>query len=325
MKQNGLREKAHVLSSLTITACAVLLPFGTLPMLHAQQTPTAARSGAAAMPAPPPPTRLDEENEPAKPTKPGNEGIKVHGHWVLQVKNADGTLGERREFNNSLVTTYGAYKAGLTEPSGSGLLAGILAGDITVGSPAIGFVQGPPAGLASIDQSTWCEAQDLYAPMLGSGISCYAYSATNSLWNAGPSSQNLSASIGLVLVSPGLTATVTFYPAANLVLTGNYVVPSGLTSIGAVQSLYGVCVPNSGGYKNIYIGSNTLSGTSVPVGAADIAPKSCTLANMNASTTDYPIVGALTSTVLVNSQGAQSALAVNPGQVVTVTVTLSFS
>jgi len=43
MNQNRLRQKEHVVPSLTITACAVLLAFGTPRMLHAQQNPTAAR------------------------------------------------------------------------------------------------------------------------------------------------------------------------------------------------------------------------------------------------------------------------------------------
>ena len=31
-----------------------------------------------------------------------SEGIQVHGHWIIEVKNPDGTLAERREFDNAL-------------------------------------------------------------------------------------------------------------------------------------------------------------------------------------------------------------------------------
>ena len=31
------------------------------------------------------------------------EGIEVHGHWVIEVRNPDGSLAERREFENALV------------------------------------------------------------------------------------------------------------------------------------------------------------------------------------------------------------------------------
>jgi len=34
-----------------------------------------------------------------------NEGIRVHGHWVLEIKNADGSSASRHEFENALVTT----------------------------------------------------------------------------------------------------------------------------------------------------------------------------------------------------------------------------
>src|SRR6476660_2101480 len=30
------------------------------------------------------------------------EGIKVHGHWTIDVRNADGTLATHREFENAL-------------------------------------------------------------------------------------------------------------------------------------------------------------------------------------------------------------------------------
>jgi hypothetical protein len=32
------------------------------------------------------------------------EGIKVHGHWTIEVKNPDGTLAEQREFENALTS-----------------------------------------------------------------------------------------------------------------------------------------------------------------------------------------------------------------------------
>jgi len=35
------------------------------------------------------------------------EGIKVHGHWVIEVRNPDGRLVQRRDFENSL-TSVGA-------------------------------------------------------------------------------------------------------------------------------------------------------------------------------------------------------------------------
>ena len=34
----------------------------------------------------------------------GQEGLKVHGHWTIDVKNADGSLASHNEFENALVT-----------------------------------------------------------------------------------------------------------------------------------------------------------------------------------------------------------------------------
>ena len=34
-----------------------------------------------------------------------SEGITVHGHWTIEVRNPDGTLVESREFENALVST----------------------------------------------------------------------------------------------------------------------------------------------------------------------------------------------------------------------------
>jgi hypothetical protein len=38
----------------------------------------------------------------AKPAGGTGEGIKVHGHWIIDVRNPDGTLATHREFENSL-------------------------------------------------------------------------------------------------------------------------------------------------------------------------------------------------------------------------------
>ncbi|MGA9882351.1 MAG: hypothetical protein WBQ34_01395 [Candidatus Acidiferrales bacterium] len=54
-----------------------------------------------------------------------NSGITVHGHWVIEVKNPDGTVATRREFDNSL------------QPNGQLGIAALLAGNVTGGGLAI--------------------------------------------------------------------------------------------------------------------------------------------------------------------------------------------
>jgi len=54
-----------------------------------------------------------------------HEGIKVHGHWTIEVRNPDGKLVTHTEFENSL-TTANAY-------SGSALLTNTLGRTTTIG------------------------------------------------------------------------------------------------------------------------------------------------------------------------------------------------
>lgn len=68
------------------------------------------------------PERIEQET--ATPSKPGSEGIKVHGHWKIVVKNPDGTVATTSEFENSLITSAG-------NTGGDTFLVGLLAGETT--------------------------------------------------------------------------------------------------------------------------------------------------------------------------------------------------
>jgi hypothetical protein len=48
-----------------------------------------------------------------KPETATNQGLKVHGHWIIDVKNPDGTLAQHRDFENSLQLTGQGYLVGL--------------------------------------------------------------------------------------------------------------------------------------------------------------------------------------------------------------------
>ena len=73
------------------------------------------------------------ENETAASSKPGSEGIKVHGHWKIVVKNPDGAVTTTTEFENSLVTHLGNGSL-----DGSSFLVGLLAGNITPATWVVG-------------------------------------------------------------------------------------------------------------------------------------------------------------------------------------------
>jgi hypothetical protein len=84
-----------------------------------------------------PPAPATAENEEAdSPTKKSarqgaasgggpHEGIKVHGHWTIDVRNPDGSVVTHREFENSLASGSGG---------GAPLLAQILGRQYTVGA-----------------------------------------------------------------------------------------------------------------------------------------------------------------------------------------------
>src|SRR5437660_292934 len=73
------------------------------------------------------------------------QGIKVHGHWVIEVRDADGTLRVRREFENSLTT------------SGQHELADVLGGVTAMGGWIVS-AQGPgvPSKLCNSPQGDLC-------------------------------------------------------------------------------------------------------------------------------------------------------------------------
>jgi hypothetical protein len=87
MKLKIKQRYLHFQTSLA-GACGVLL---TLCAVQVGLTQQSARMKPAAT----------EENAHGAPAKPGDEGIKVHGHWTIDIKNPDGTLAQHHEFENS--------------------------------------------------------------------------------------------------------------------------------------------------------------------------------------------------------------------------------
>jgi hypothetical protein len=96
------------------------------------------------------------------------EGIKVHGHWTIDVKNPDGTLVSHREFDNALQTdgqtslakilTHGTNALGwvvmLADSSGNPVL--ILAEPALTTQNAFGqaIVQFPSNGVLNVTEAT---------------------------------------------------------------------------------------------------------------------------------------------------------------------------
>ena len=62
------------------------------------------------------------------------EGIKIHGHWTIVIKNPDGSVLSRHEFENALV------------PGGSDMLAQLLGRTTTTGGWGISLLPSTPGG-----------------------------------------------------------------------------------------------------------------------------------------------------------------------------------
>jgi len=109
----------------------------------------------------------------AAPSQAGDqaEGIKVHGHWIVEVRDPDGSLVERQEFDNALLQ------------SGSQILTRILGRDQSVGnwtlrtlsqsSPVCENPAGTPIDTCFIAEpgDPFAAAQNHYFETLSVGIS----------------------------------------------------------------------------------------------------------------------------------------------------------
>src|SRR5258706_7693050 len=89
----------RTIGTLILALSLSIFPAAFTSAVHAQ-TPTKA-SAAQSRPSQPS-TNTSTSRESASKGGP-NEGIKVHGHWTIEVRNPDGMLVTHREFENGLV------------------------------------------------------------------------------------------------------------------------------------------------------------------------------------------------------------------------------
>jgi hypothetical protein len=120
----------------------------------AEQKKTAAEKKTEAAP-----KRATEE---AKKKGPG-EGIQVHGHWTIEVKDPDGKVATHREFENNLV-------GGTGSNTGSSFLTELLLGYTSSGGLFVTLVLTPPGGGPS---------SNVALQTFASGFTCPTNSSTN--------------------------------------------------------------------------------------------------------------------------------------------------
>jgi hypothetical protein len=310
MKQRTQQMRLQPMGLLA-TACSMAMMLGLAPAGVAQQA--AKQQPAAAVSAKPVAVATNpvgEEEEAATPKKPGGEGIKVHGHWVMDIRNADGTLAKHLDFQNSL-TTGGSASTALFS-SGDQLLAAVLSGTIVLSDPGIYFVGYTPssATLPPGDPSNACTSTS-QCSMFSTAQGLYA------LANAGYGGW-----LEFDPVQTGLVTTVNFSPNVSWVLSGNWTVPNGMTSLTAVQTWLSGCTAHTATLfptSTFALGGSTGDGT-----ASAIRGNDCTAASILADganpNTPFGVAGSFTSTVVPGAP-----LTIAPGEVITVTVTITFS
>lgn len=181
------------------TAGASSAPANSASAPRTQTPPSAAQAVAVAGP-------------PA--TGGAREGIKVHGHWTVDVRNPDGTLDKHVEFENSLIQSLGPN-----------LLVGMLTGEYTPGPWMILI-----AGTASpCSRTTSCVIVPS-ASNLASFFGC-----TTSLVQS-PPAPYCYATLAESLTSPGARST----PFTSLTLSGQAYVDTS-TSINYVETENAFC------------------------------------------------------------------------------------
>jgi len=251
--------------------CAVALPvlflLISMPGARGQSAParpapsTAGTASAAARPNQAPASQQHEEGG-AVPNDASHQGIKMHGHWAIDIKNPDGTLAHHHEFENSL--TDGGY------------LIALMAGYAVPGDYAI-FLNAPYGGTPPCTTSAagGCAiVRSLTtAPAAGLCVNFYCVTGLTYAYNFGT---NGGGPYSMVLVG-----SVTAQQAG---------------SIGYVNTFHGGCPGNA---------DRTTAVTTV-------SPATC------ATTADATSFSGLSS-------ATPNTISVASGQIIQVTVTISFS
>jgi hypothetical protein len=91
------KMKTNRTVGIRLRALFVSLVLGAAPVLA--QAPAARQKPAAVKPV----AAAAETQPAAKPSGSTQEGIKVHGDWIIVIRNEDGSVAARHEFQNALV------------------------------------------------------------------------------------------------------------------------------------------------------------------------------------------------------------------------------
>jgi hypothetical protein len=173
------------------------------------------------------------QTAPATPIGGNHEGIKMHGHWVIDVKNPDGTIAEHRDFENTI--------AGY----GQELLAGLLSGYVVPSDYGIFLTTSGTVPCAVPQGFQGCVIVRSLTTLPASAICPYYTCFT------------------------GLTLTPTLIDNASsgsaIVLAGTFTATQGGT-INGVTTIYGTCPANLSSVTGLATVTPTTCSTTPGVG-----------------------------------------------------------
>ena len=207
-------------SGIRLAVLSVLfLGMTTACMAQASAAPAQPAAPAAVAPQAQPVAQGGQTATPSEPAAKGtSEGIQVHGHWTLEVKNPDGKLVTHREFENSLVYNGGAL-----------LLPALLNRNVVSGAWEVQLAD------------TAAEHNVMFVVEPSSSASVVCPSKSGSVSGVGSCSNNLALVNNVSLNSSGILG-----PVQPLTLSGSSTIPSGFPSaIGYVVTVNYVCASDT--------------------------------------------------------------------------------
>jgi len=301
MKIRIKKRNSQLQNSLAVT-CGVLLMLSASHLGYGQQgastrSAAVAPASAAKLPdaEPSAPQAAEQGKEGAATSKHAGGGIKIHGHWKFVVNGPDGKLVSTREFENSLITP-GEGDVSLTY-----LLSGYAVGADWA------IVLCPQAGSFLTNDGTGFTQNVVCTSGSPTPIAVLLPSATGPLGSIlAQASLCGSACVGGLKEQLNNNLSGGTIPL-SFSLIGSYTASQSVT-INAVETLNATC--------GDFLSPGTL---------ANISPQTCSTlnaANLHSGNAGLALLQ-FTGTVLNTAQNPAQSL--STGQVLTVTVTISFS
>ncbi|MGC1413928.1 MAG: hypothetical protein WA817_01495 [Candidatus Acidiferrum sp.] len=265
---------------------------------------TSASPGTQPPSAPPATKEVAAQNPPAKPSasKGPSEGIKVHGHWTIEIRNPDGKVVTHREFENSL------------QQGGYAPLAALVVGNSSSAGLSIGLNM-KTAGI------------DIGGDVAPDGLSYYV--GRIDIPYGGPCLDDLGRGIGCLFVTASTT------PVSAVSCGGGFICATDLTAPAPTLTAINTYTGNG-----IQLFGNVTAGTSSTISDVEtflftcanlISPQTCSN-NSAFLTTSKILTGAAMfterdldgNTPAGAAAGDPNPVQVTPGQTISVTVTISF-